>query len=200
MAICPLQATWSVLSHDMAICPMQATWSVLSHDMAILCKLCDQCCLMTWLSSASYLISVVFLAVIYPVINILCNLSNQCSVFSALATLCKRCSHLLELDLSDSLRLTDHTVEIIRWHLPELRRLSLSRCYSILPSTIGILDALPNLQAINVMGMLTKEPLEALQAMLPKILLNKMPFSTVARPTTGQRRTSIWEQRVRENV
>ena len=166
---------------------------MLSHDMAILCTLPDQCCLMTWLSSASYLISVVFLAVIYPVINFLCNLS-------AVATLCKRCSHLLELDLSDSLRLTDHTVETIRWHLPELRRLSLSRCYSILPSTIGILDALPSLQAINVMGMLTKEPLEALQAMLPKILLNKMPFSTVARPTTGQRRTSIWEQRVRENV
>ena len=131
-----LQATWSVLSHDMAIicklpdqwclmtwlsilckltdqcclmtwlssasylisavswhgylssasylisavswhgCPIQATWSMLSHDMAVLCKLCDQCCLMTWLSSASCLISVVFLVVIYPVINILCNLSN----------------------------------------------------------------------------------------------------------------------------
>ena len=129
--------------------------------------------------------------------NILCNLSNQHSVFPDVDVLCKRCTHLLELDLSDSLRLTDRTVEIIRWHLPELRHLSLSRCYSILPTSIGMLDALPSLEAVNVMGMLTEKPLEALQAMLPKMLLNKMPFSTVARPTTGQRRTSIWEQRVR---
>ena len=114
--------------------------------------------------------------------------------------LCKRCTNLCELDLSDSLRLTDRTVESIRWNLPKLRQLSLSRCYSVLPSTIGTLDTLPQLQAINVMGMLTKKPLEELQALLPKMMLNKIPFSGVARPTTGQRRTSIWEQRVRENV
>ncbi|XP_070195611.1 S-phase kinase-associated protein 2-like [Littorina saxatilis] len=115
-------------------------------------------------------------------------------------TLCTRCPHLYELDLSDSLRLTDLSIDIIRQNLRELRRLSLSRCYSILPSSIAMLRSIPRLSSLNIIGMLSKEPIEELQEILPKILLNKIPFSTIARPTCGPRRTSIWEQRVRETL
>jgi len=114
--------------------------------------------------------------------------------------LVSRCPHLLELDLSDSLRLTDVSVDVISTSLPELRRLSLSRCYSVPPSCLPLLAGLPRLGCLTVLGMLGKEPLAELQEHLPKVLVNKTPFSTVARPTTGQRRTSIWEHRVRETV
>ncbi|XP_076462370.1 S-phase kinase-associated protein 2-like [Babylonia areolata] len=112
--------------------------------------------------------------------------------------LCSRCKSLVELDLSDSLGLSGMAVASICTHLAHVQQLSLNRCYNIPPTYFHELGSMPSLQMLNVIGMLARGFFENLKQELPKIQLNTTLISTIARPTTGQRRTSIWEQRVRE--
>lgn len=51
---------------------------------------------------------------------------------------------------------------------------------------------------LDVFGMLNDSMLQTLRAKLPNIEINKFYFSSVARPTVGIRRTSIWSLKVRE--
>ena len=51
---------------------------------------------------------------------------------------------------------------------------------------------------LDVFGMLNDSMLQTLRAKLPNIEINKFYFSSVARPTVGIRRTSIWGLKVRE--
>jgi F-box and leucine-rich repeat protein 1 (S-phase kinase-associated protein 2) len=48
--------------------------------------------------------------------------------------------------------------------------------------------------------MLKENAIQHLCDRLPNIQVNKYPFSSIARPTTGIRRTSIWGLRVRDNL
>ena len=57
---------------------------------------------------------------------------------------------------------------------------------------------LHRLVAVDVFGMLREGPLDQLKESMPNIDINNFPFSSIARPTTGIRRTSIWGIRVRE--
>ena len=66
-------------------------------------------------------------------------------------------------------------------------------------SFLSQLRFLQRLVAVDVFGMLREGPLEQLKENMPNIDINNFPFSSIARPTTGIRRTSIWGIRVREN-
>lgn len=54
--------------------------------------------------------------------------------FLDVSTLCDRCPHLQELDLSDSTEITNLAADEIGSKLNELQSVSLSRCYNISPS------------------------------------------------------------------
>ena len=58
----------------------------------------------------------------------------------------------------------------------------------------------PSLLVVNVYGILNEGSLEVLKGHMRGLEVNQFPFSTVSRPTTGIRRTSIWGIRVRDNV
>ncbi|XP_069128051.1 S-phase kinase-associated protein 2-like [Argopecten irradians] len=114
--------------------------------------------------------------------------------------LVKTCSGLRELDLSDCTILTCTSIDHVANHLNRLEYLALSRCYRILPSSIPKLNQLDSLLAVDVFGMLREGALQQLREAMFRIEINKFPFSSIARPTTGIRRTSIWGLRVRDNV
>ena len=61
-----------------------------------------------------------------------------------------------------------------------------------------LLGNILTLLAVDVFGMLKESALNQLRASMANIEINKFPFSSIARPTTGIRRTSIWGLRVRD--
>lgn len=63
-----------------------------------------------------------------------------------------------------------------------------------------LLQGVVSLLAVDVFGMLKDEPLKLLRGKLSPIQINKYPLSSIARPTTGVRRTSIWGLRVRDCI
>jgi len=111
--------------------------------------------------------------------------------------LVKRCPELSELDLSDCVELTPRGIEALS-DLQNLEYLSISRCYNI--DVLGFLSLkkLPKLRFLDVFGLVKEEILEMLVKTFPEIGLNKFAFSSVARPTVGSRRTSIWGLRTRD--
>lgn len=118
---------------------------------------------------------------------------------SNLITLIGRCPGLIELDISDCLEVTTAAVPAIADGLTNIRTFSVSRCYKIDPKKIldvlGKMSSLRSLTAFRVIGHQEARELEAKYSLLR---VNKEYFSTVARPTTGVRRTSIWLVRCRE--
>ncbi|XP_046806362.1 S-phase kinase-associated protein 2 isoform X2 [Lucilia cuprina] len=116
---------------------------------------------------------------------------------SHLASLAKRCTQLLELDLSDCTGLTGNAIGIIS-KFKMLEYLSLSRCYLIPASAYIELRNMSTLTYLDIFGMLTDSALEMLEHTFSKIGINKFIHSSVARPTVGTRRTSIWGLRTRD--
>ncbi|KAL8623794.1 hypothetical protein ACOMHN_054100 [Nucella lapillus] len=116
-----------------------------------------------------------------------------------IARLAQRCRSLLELDLSDSVGLNEGTVEALVLHLKtSLQELSLNRCYNIPYVQLKDLGQITSLHTLNIIGRLPRPELVQLKEDLGKVRLNVTFISSIARPTTGFRRTSIWEERVRE--
>lgn len=54
--------------------------------------------------------------------------------------------------------------------------------------------------AVDVFGLLKDSADKQLREILGNIEINKYPFSSIARPTTGTRRTSLWGLRVRDKA
>ncbi|XP_013774923.1 S-phase kinase-associated protein 2-like [Limulus polyphemus] len=114
-----------------------------------------------------------------------------------IATLVHQCCRLQTLDISDATFLTNEALdEIIK--LEYLEHLHVSRCYSISPAHYLSLKNMSSLCRLDVFGVLTDTAIQSLRANLPHIEINRQLFSIIARPTTGIRRTSIWELRVRD--
>ncbi|CAK9796887.1 S-phase kinase-associated protein 2 [Anthophora plagiata] len=111
--------------------------------------------------------------------------------------LVKSCPDMVELDLSDCTMLTMNTVRNLL-DLSKLEHLSLSRCYGIPPSTYVTLAYMPSLLYLDVFGLIPEPVLKTLQVTCGETQLNKFLYSSVARPTVGVRRTSIWGLRVRD--
>uniref|UniRef100_A0A1A9WPH1 S-phase kinase-associated protein 2 n=1 Tax=Glossina brevipalpis TaxID=37001 RepID=A0A1A9WPH1_9MUSC len=116
---------------------------------------------------------------------------------SHLESLHKRCPDLLELDLSDCTGLTGNAINII-CKFKALEYLSLSRCYSIPAAAYIELRNMSTLIYLDIFGMLTESTLAMLEQTFSKIGINKFIHSSVARPTVGTRRTSIWGLRTRD--
>ncbi|XP_014607404.1 PREDICTED: S-phase kinase-associated protein 2 isoform X2 [Polistes canadensis] len=111
--------------------------------------------------------------------------------------LVKSCPKLIELDLSDCTLLTMNSAPYIL-NLSLLEHLSLSRCYSIPPSTFVRLAYMPCLKFLNIFGLMSDQMSKSVQSNCGDTLINKYRFSAIARPTVGVRRTSIWGLRVRD--
>ncbi|XP_078050740.1 S-phase kinase-associated protein 2 isoform X2 [Augochlora pura] len=111
--------------------------------------------------------------------------------------LVKSCPDIVELDLSDCTMLTMNTVRNLL-DLTRLEHLSLSRCYGIPPSTYQKLSYMPSLLYLDIFGLMSEQILKNLQLGCGETQLNKFLYSSVARPTVGVRRTSIWGLRVRD--
>ena len=112
----------------------------------------------------------------------------------------EHCYHLEELDVSDARVLSLTAITSIVAHLKNLENLSTSRCYAIVPSAYLELTECRNLKYLNVFGVMTEGALGELKSCLSSIDINEYSFSSVARPTVGLKRTSIWNQRTRENL
>jgi len=110
----------------------------------------------------------------------------------------KCCPDLVELDLSDCTNLTSGTLEVVMAGLKKLQHLSLSRCYNMANSNFRQLEKFETLEYLELFGVLHDSVLASLTLDLENISINRFPFSTVARPTTGFRRTSLWGLRVRD--
>ncbi|XP_062557246.1 S-phase kinase-associated protein 2 isoform X2 [Armigeres subalbatus] len=115
----------------------------------------------------------------------------------ALQKLIDRCPDLLELDLSDCTQLSSAAMKVV-CKLKKLEYLSLSRCYNINVTSYLQLSELEPLQFLDVFGLLSEQALAMLQTSFPGVGINKFMHSSVARPTVGSRRTSIWGLRTRD--
>ncbi|KAK7867760.1 hypothetical protein R5R35_002260 [Gryllus longicercus] len=110
--------------------------------------------------------------------------------------LVQTCPHLVELDLSDCTSLTASCIEYI-CNLQKLEHVALSRCYNIGSSSYLLLSRIDSLLYLDVMGLFADQSLVHLKQNLSNISVNKFLFSSIARPTVGVRRTSIWGLKVR---
>ncbi|XP_014474120.1 PREDICTED: S-phase kinase-associated protein 2 isoform X2 [Dinoponera quadriceps] len=111
--------------------------------------------------------------------------------------LLRRCPDIIELDLSDCAILTISSIHTLL-NFTELEHLSLSRCYSIPQSAFARLAQMPSLLYLDIFGLVSEPVLKSLRDNYRKVEINKFFYSSVARPTVGIRRTSIWSQRVRD--
>ncbi|GAB6020856.1 F-box protein of unknown function [Chamberlinius hualienensis] len=107
-----------------------------------------------------------------------------------------RCPKLEELDLSDCDRLTSLVLITISTRLPNIKSLALSRCFSISPQSYNTIASMKSLKNLDLHGLFTTQGIEFLRWKYPLVGINQIYFSTVGRPTTGNRRTSIWGQKV----
>ncbi|CAH1102732.1 unnamed protein product [Psylliodes chrysocephalus] len=109
------------------------------------------------------------------------------------------CPRLRELDLSDCTSVTGDSVRQITV-LEDLNFLALSRCYLIPYKALLCLKKLYNLSYLDIHGGYNDiDELRLIQEGLgARVQINKFKFSSVARPTVGMRRSSIWNMRVRD--
>uniref|UniRef100_A0A1B6J468 F-box domain-containing protein n=1 Tax=Homalodisca liturata TaxID=320908 RepID=A0A1B6J468_9HEMI len=143
-------------------------------------------------------------------IDVVCKLVNEnirqlnlsgCLKFmkdSHVKELVSRCSCITQLDLSDCTELTEASLEAISKYLCDIEQLSFSRCYNILPNRYVKLVNIKSLQYLNIFGLMHSDQLETYKQTFKSVQLNEQEFSTIARPTVGIRRTSIWGLRVRD--
>jgi F-box and leucine-rich repeat protein 1 (S-phase kinase-associated protein 2) len=97
-----------------------------------------------------------------------------------------------------SANLDREAIDLIFDNLPHLESLSASRCYDISPSRY-IKFKSKSLKYLNIFGLLDRDGERELQSIrMPGVEINKQMFSTIARPTCGIKRTSIWNLRVRD--
>lgn len=115
------------------------------------------------------------------------------------ASLVANCPRLRELDLSDCTSITGESVRQITY-LEDLTFVALSRCYLIPYRSLSHLRKLVNLSFLDIHGgFIEGDDLKEVQNDLGAVVqINQFKFSSVARPTVGQRRSSIWNMRVRD--
>jgi F-box and leucine-rich repeat protein 1 (S-phase kinase-associated protein 2) len=110
--------------------------------------------------------------------------------------MCGRCPSLQEVDLSDCARVTVVGLTALV-SMPSVQILHCNRCYGIEP--IHFANECEKIVELNVIGCVTNEGYDVLRNRLQNTQVNASSFSTVARPTVGTRRTSIWTMRTRDD-
>ncbi|KAJ7415000.1 S-phase kinase-associated protein 2 [Willisornis vidua] len=107
-------------------------------------------------------------------------------------TLVERCPFLVHLDLSDSMMLKPECFQYFR-QLMFLQHLCLSRCYQISPAALVELGEIRTLKTLQVFGIVTDSSLQLLEEALPDLKINRSHFTTIARPTVGNKKNhEIW--------
>lgn len=81
--------------------------------------------------------------------------------------------------------------------MKKLEHLSVNRCYGLKSEDILRVAIMPSVLFINVFGLLHDNTKKSIETASGKEL-NKFMYSSVARPTVGVRRTSIWNHKVRD--
>ena len=104
------------------------------------------------------------------------------------------------MDISDARSLTSDSIRSIVDYTLHIEKLSTSRCFGIAPATYLKLEKCPNLKYLNVFGVMKDGALEELRGYLGSVDINQFYYSSIAKPTVGIKRTSIWNQRTRETV
>lgn len=107
------------------------------------------------------------------------------------------CPNLIELDISDCTEITGKSLKMIAERLTSLQVISASRCYAIEP--ISYIHYCKHLVELNVFSTIKDESMPVLKRALKNVLVNRNLFSTIARPTVGIRRSSIWGQKTRDD-
>uniref|UniRef100_A0A915IN32 Uncharacterized protein n=1 Tax=Romanomermis culicivorax TaxID=13658 RepID=A0A915IN32_ROMCU len=107
------------------------------------------------------------------------------------------CPNLIELDISDCTEITSKSLKMIAERLTSLQVISASRCYAIEP--IAYIHYCKHLVELNVFSTIKDESMPVLKRALKNVLVNRNLFSTIARPTVGIRRSSIWGQKTRDD-
>ncbi|XP_042158750.1 S-phase kinase-associated protein 2-like [Oncorhynchus tshawytscha] len=106
--------------------------------------------------------------------------------------LVERCPNLVNLDLSDSVLMTSSSFPILQ-QLQSLRHLALSRCYQVHTAALADYEKFPELQTLEVYGLVQDTYLPILSKGLPRLQINTRPFSGVARPTKATwRDRTMW--------
>uniref|UniRef100_A0A2C9GS93 S-phase kinase-associated protein 2 n=1 Tax=Anopheles arabiensis TaxID=7173 RepID=A0A2C9GS93_ANOAR len=113
------------------------------------------------------------------------------------AVLIKRCTKLVALDLSDCTPLTEVVIKTL-CKARKIEYLSLSRCYNIPVTAYLNLTELKTLRFLDLFGLVSDQAIATLKNSLVDIGINKYYHSSVARPTVGTKRTSIWGLRTRD--
>ncbi|GIY22915.1 s-phase kinase-associated protein 2 [Caerostris extrusa] len=117
---------------------------------------------------------------------------------NGLIVIFNRCPNLLELDISDCPLISELALEVMVKQCSKLRELHSSRSYHIPAYCNRHLKNLNDFKELDIFCTLTDKSLNALRKLMPEVSFNQNMFSTIARPTTGIRRTSIWGLRVRD--
>ena len=109
------------------------------------------------------------------------------------------CPNLRELDLSDCTGLTGEAVKYTT-KLESLCFLALSRCYQVQYKSLLHLKKVKTLLYLDMHGgyIGQGEVNEVQDALGPNVQINKFKFSSIARPTVGVKRSSIWNMKVRD--
>ncbi|KAB0381692.1 hypothetical protein FD755_003609, partial [Muntiacus reevesi] len=103
-----------------------------------------------------------------------------------------RCRSLVHLDLSNSVMLENDCFPEF-YLLSYLQHLSLSWCYDIIPETLLELGEIPTLKTLQVFGIMPDGTLQLLKETLPHLQINCSHFTTIARPTIGNKKNQeIW--------
>uniref|UniRef100_A0A182PJ26 S-phase kinase-associated protein 2 n=1 Tax=Anopheles epiroticus TaxID=199890 RepID=A0A182PJ26_9DIPT len=113
------------------------------------------------------------------------------------AVLIKRCPKLIALDLSDCTPLTEATIKTL-CKARKIEYLSLSRCYNIPVTAYLNLTELKTLRYLDLFGLVSDHAIATLKHSLGDVGINRYYHSSVARPTVGTKRTSIWGLRTRD--
>ena len=112
---------------------------------------------------------------------------------------CKTCSKLEELDVSDCRILSQTSMYAFVHYAANLKVLGISRCYSIQPTSVFELITMPKLEQLRFYGMVHEDGVKELRKGLDPVKVNVSAISEIARPTTGEKRTSIWDMKTRPN-
>lgn len=119
------------------------------------------------------------------------NLSGMRSLMNSdVMILVRRCPGLIELDVSDCEQLTSMALMKIKEGLKSLRALNISRNY-LMENWLSLVSQMRSLDTISIFGLRHPDVLVE-----TPFMVSTSPISTIARPTVGGRRSTIWGIRV----
>ena len=115
------------------------------------------------------------------------NLSGMRNLMNSdVMILVRRCPGLIELDVSDCEQLTSMALIKIKEGLKNLRSLNISRNY-FMDNWLSLVLQIKSLDTISIFGLRRPDVLVE-----TPFMISTSPISTIARPTVGGRRSTIW--------